>query len=120
MGFVDCLRDARDSVKAAGLECVLDPRELTAFPAVWLRFDGLAGPVLAGGAAGRSRCLVTVFCVVSSLDPERELDALEPHLEAVAAVIPPHTDPRFVGVLLPGGGQPAPAMTYTHDLLITE
>lgn len=120
MGFVKALTDARDTLVAANLACVLDPRELTTFPAVWLRMDGLGGPTLGGLAAGRSRCLVTVFCLVGPVDTERDLEDLEPHLEAVAAVIPAHSDPRLVGVLLPGGGTPAPAMSYTHDLLITE
>lgn len=120
MSFLACLGDARDQVLAADLECVLDPREATTLPAVWLRMDGLAGPVLAGGAGGRSRVLVTVFCLVRPVDTERDLEALEALLAQVAAVIPPMSDPRHVGVLLPGGGQPAPALSYTHDLLITE
>lgn len=120
MGFLACLQSARDTVLAADLFCTLDPRELTTLPGVWLRFDGLRGPVLSGGSAGRSLALVTVFCLVPPVDPERDMEALEPLLDQVAAIIPPHSDPRHVGVMLPGGGQPAPAMSYTHDLLITE
>lgn len=120
MGFLSELQSARDTVVAADIACTLDPRELTTLPAVWLRLDGLAGPVLSGGSAGRSRVLVTVFCLVSPVDPERDLERLEPLLDAVAAIIPPMSDPRHVGVLLPGGGQPAPAMSYTHELLISE
>jgi hypothetical protein len=120
MGFLAALQDARDTLVAADLTAVLDPREATTLPAVWIRFDGLAGPVLSGGSAGRSRVLVTVFAMVAPLDPERDLEALGPFLDAVAAVIPPHSDPRHVAVALPGGGTPAPAMSYTRELLITE
>jgi hypothetical protein len=118
MGFVDELTAAQAAVVAGNLTCVLDPRELTALPAVWLRFDGLAGPVLAGGVAGRSRVLVTVFLVATPVDPQRDLEALEPLLGQVAGIIPPMSDIRAVALALPAGGTPATALSYTHELLI--
>jgi hypothetical protein len=118
VSFVEALTDARDTVAAADIVCTLDPKELTTLPAVWIRFDGLAGPVLAGGVAGRSRALVTVFVIVPPVDPVRDLTALEPFLVTVAGIIPPMSDPRHVAVVIPGGGTPAPAMSYTHDLVI--
>jgi hypothetical protein len=118
MGFVDELVAARDLVRAAEHTCVLDPRDITTLPAVWIRFDGLGGPMLSGGSAGRSRVLITVFCIVQPTDPQRDLEALEPFLETVSSIIPPLTDPKHVGVLLPGHGTAAPAMSYTHDLTI--
>lgn len=119
MGFVDEVLATQAAVQAADITCVLDPQELTTLPAVWLRVDALTGPTLAGGAVGRSRVQVTVFCVVPPVDPQRNLEALEPLLDQVAAVIPPMSDPRHVALAnLPGGGTPAPAMSYTHELLI--
>lgn len=116
MGFVDTLLDAQTQVQNADLACVLDPRDLTTLPAVWIRLDGLAGATM---GADYSKALVTVFCIVKPVDTQRDLEALEPLLEQVAAIIPPMSDPRHVALAgLPQAGTPCPAISYTHDLLI--
>lgn len=124
MGWASELVDAADAVaEGAELPCVLDPQDLNTLPAVWLRFDGLGGPVLRNGDKNltASRVLVTVLVIVAPLDPRRNLEALEPLLETVAGIIPPMSDPRHVAVAnLPGGGTPAPAMSYQHELTIGE
>jgi hypothetical protein len=117
VSILSTLTSARDLVADAGVDCQLDPRALTRLPAVWIRLDGLSAPTL---EKAYSVALVTVFCIVPPLDPERDLGALEPLLATVAAIIPPMTDPTLVALGLPGGGTPAPAFSYTHDLTIDD
>lgn len=117
MSVLSTLTDARDLVQAADITATLDPRQLATLPGVWIRLDVLKGPTL---SQQFSLASVTVFCVVKPLDVERDLAALEPLLDAVAAIIPPMTDPRMVALQLPGGGTPCPAMSYTHDLTIDD
>jgi hypothetical protein len=111
------LTSARDLVAEADITCTLDPRQLATLPAVWIRLDALKGATL---DAQWSLAQVTVFVIVKPLDVERDMTALEPLLAQVAALIPPMSDPRLVALQLPGGGTPAPAMSYTHDLAIDD
>lgn len=117
MSFLAALRGARDALIAAELRATLEPKELT-LPGVWIKLDGLGGPVLAGGVAGRSEALVTIYCAVPTTDVERSLEAAEQLLAAVAAIVPPMSDPRHVALALPGGGTPATALSYQHALTI--
>lgn len=102
------------------IRATLDARELP-LPGVWIRLRGLGGPkVLATGGVSMSKCLISVYCAVETQDPKRVYAALQALSTAVCAVIPPMTEPRHVQLVLPGGGTPASALTYDHDLRIEE
>lgn len=125
MGWIETLQAARDELNAAELElpgnpdpqpvrATLDPRDLK-LPGVWLKFDGLQGPVLCGEYGG---VMVTVYCAVATGELERTLEQLQQLGALVGPSIPPMSDPRHVALALPGGGTPATALSYTHQLVI--
>lgn len=125
MTWLSTLTGARDDLNDAELElpgdpepqpvrATLDPRDAK-LPAVWLRFDGLAGATLCGDY---EHALVTVYCAVATTDLERSLEQAQQLLDLVAPLIPPMSGPRHVALVLPGGGTPATALSYTHQLII--
>jgi hypothetical protein len=123
--WLEALQGARDELDAAELElpgdpdpvpvrASLDPRDVQ-LPGVWLRFDGLAGPVLSGELG---HVLVTVYCAVATTDLERSLDQVQQLQALVAPLIPPMSELRHVALALPGAGVPATALSFTHQLII--
>lgn len=125
MTWLETLQAARDDLNAAELElpgipdplpvrASLDPKDVQ-LPGVWLRMDGLQGPVLCGELGG---VLVTVYCAVATTDLERSLDQVQQLQALVAGIIPPMSDLRHVALALPGAGTPATALSYTHQLII--
>lgn len=114
--FVDCLNSAVAELQAAGIHATLDPRDLQ-LPGVWVKLVELRGPTLAQPAG--STCVATFYAAVATMDLVDTLSNLAQLLDQVVAVVPPMTGPRHVALALPGGGTPASALAYDHQLVIT-
>lgn len=109
--IVDALADAGlpDTLQAPAV--VLELKTLTA-PGVWVKLTALTG-TLDGNYAQ-----VTIYVVVPDTDLGTVLDALEALSGPVMAAVPPMSTPTLVAFPMPQGGTPAPALRYTHDLVI--
>lgn len=116
------LTAAQEAVQAAvdalGLDSqpqvVTDPRLLSQ-PGIYLKLTGVRGETLTGGYA-----LVTVYAVVADGGDWMEtLDQLQALATPVLGVIPAmDAQPTLVALPLPGGGTPAPAVRWDHDLTL--
>jgi hypothetical protein len=117
----DTLEEVRDdlnvALEVAGMpdtRAVLDPTELQT-PGVWVKMRALAAGTLNGDL-----CAVTIYCAVPDADRwGTTFDALQALTEVVTGIVPPMSEQVLVALPLPGGGTPAPAVRYDHDLILT-
>lgn len=112
MGRIEAaLQGLVEALRAADVQADLDAAKVK-LPGVWVSVDRLLDWTLSGGGMIRAR----LFVVVADRDDRRVLEALDDICALVFDVVDPMSDVETTNLQLPNGGQPRPALTFTHDI----